>query len=718
MTDGSFRWGPYMDGDEIRNVTHGKVADSGAKLDYNDSLMPLRRNSLDKPGRSTQKIGKRKCINIINYFHFAETSIFAHVNFNITGEALLLKVFPGPFQKDEVLFSLPKGSNLDLRNFSIKSLVVDDGKHLLVITVTPLEIDHSSCRVRIEDTCYRFSERSARRIACQFIDAEIHHDMVEYQGVLEDFNPKGLRIALGDDSESTLGGIGESEEVTIRLRKKDVLIFSGKCRCLRVFEDGRGIILEPLNIRYSRFKERKNRNPRVNLIPRPKAIFDYPFNNRRITYEIDDITTSGLSLRETSGDSLLMPGLIIPSLTILYAGGLKIECSAQVVYSASKKMGKSIRHGLSILDMNMRDYSALFDIVSNAYDERANMSSQINMDDLWEFFFDSGFIYPGKYEHLSQIKEKFKDTYEKLYHQGQDIFTNFTYQKNGRILGHNCTIRAYQRAWMIHHLAARSSGARRIGLDVLRHSHYYFDGMYRLPSIGMDYMIMYFRPNNRFPDYFFGGFCRDYNKPRACSMDLFAYMNMSTPPADSELNNGWSVEQCTPEDIDELKTWYAKESGGLAIDAFGIATDLGAMEIKLKDMYGNIGLRRCCTPYAVRNDGKIQAFLIADQSDAGINLSELLNSIKIFVVNLDLPWRELQRAVATLRDSYDTGGIPLLVWPIKYMEAHKVPYEKGYNLWVLNTEYGDDYVEYIKQKLQFNLIKFMVKYIMVKLAKS
>jgi hypothetical protein len=508
------------------------------------------------------------------------------------------------------------------------------------------------------------------------------------------------------------------DEVSIELHKDNTLIFSGKCQCLRFVDDGNTIILKPLNIGHPRFKERKNRNPRVNLVPRPKAIFDHPFNNKTITYEIDDITTSGLSIREGSTNSLLMPGMILPSLTILYAGGLKIECSAQIVYSTVKRFGQSIRHGLSILDMTMRDFSALFDIVSNAYDERANMSSEINMDDLWEFFFDSGFIYPGKYEHLSQIKDKFKDTYKKLYHEGQDIFTNFTYQKNGRILGHNCTIRAYQRAWMIHHLAARSSGARRIGLDVLRHSHYYFDGMYRIPSIGMDYMIMYFRPNNRFPDYFFGGFCRDYKNPRACSMDLFAYLNLAIPPADRSLGEAATVQECTPADIRRLREWYAARSGGLAIDAFGIDTELRDEEQPLKDMYGKIGLNRSCTPFVLRKDGRDQAFLIADQSDAGINLSELLNSIKIYVVDTDLQWADLVKAVLSLGDRYETESIPLLVYPAGYLKTRGISYEKSYNLWVLNTEYGDDYVEYIKQKLQFNLIKFTLKFLMLKLSRS
>jgi hypothetical protein len=605
---------------------------------------------------------------------------------------------------------------LDLQNYELKNLIVDDGKYLLFIKVTPMNVTNASFTAKILEKCFKFSKRSGKRIHCQLVDAEIQQEHTIIKGVLEDFNPNGLHISTtaGFNEEP---GIKPFDEVLIRLYKKGMLIFSGTCRFIRSVDAGRSIILKPLRMQYPRFKERKNRNPRVSLIPVPKVIFEHPFTNKRITYEITDITTSGFSIIEDRENSLLMSGMIIPSMTILYAGGLKINCSAQIVYSSQNKFGKHIRHGLSIIDMTAKDYSTLFDIVSNAVDPHANMSAEISMDDLWEFFFDAGFIYSGKYEHLSSIKEKFKDTYKKLYHNGQDIFNNFTYQKNGRIDGHNCSIRAYQRSWMIHHLAARSTGARRIGLDVLKHSHYFFDGMYRLPSIGMDYMIMYFRPDNRFPDYFFGGFCREFKNPKACSMDLLSYLTFHMPLKTGRLPEGWTINRCTSHDIDELREWYSRESGGLAVDVFGLDRKAGHNEYSLEEMYRRNGLKRCCTPYVLKQNKKSSAYLIVDQSDAGINLSELLNSIKIFILDRDLPWEILQTAVAYFRGYYETDDVPLIIYPVQYSISRKIPYEKEYYLWVLNTKYGDEYVEYIKQTLRFRLIKYLTKLLTVKILK-
>lgn len=706
-----------MDSDIPRN---GLYVEQGIELHNQiatSEVIPLKRSSLDRSWFSSKKISQKKCINTINYLHFAGSSIFAHVTFPATDEEFFIRVYPGPCLKDVVTCMLSEGSKLDLQNFDLKNLIVDDGKQLLFIKVVPMNVARAFFSAKILNQCFTFSERTGKRIHCQLVDAEIQKEDIIIKGVLEDFNPNGLHISTTSGLNGEPVRIRPFDEVLIKLYNKSMLIFSGTCQIIRSIDAGRSIILKPLHIQHSRFKERKNRNPRVSLIPIPKVIFDHPFSNKRITYEITDITTSGFSVIEDRENALLMAGMIIPSMTILYAGGLKINCSAQIVYSSQNKFRNRVRHGLSIIDMTMKDYSTLFDIVSNAVDPHANMSAEISMEDLWEFFFDAGFIYAGKYEHLSLIKEKFKDTYKKLYHNGQDIFTNFTYQKNGRINGHNCTIRAYQRSWMIHHLAARSTGARRIGLDVLKHSHYFFDGMYRLPSIGMDYMIMYFRPDNRFPDYFFGGFSREFKTPKACSMDLLSYLTFHMPLNTGRLPEGWTINRCTSQDIDGLREWYNRESGGLAVDVFGLDYEVGNNEYSLEEMYSSNGLKRCCTPYVLKQNNTCSAYLIVDQSDAGINLSELLNSIKIFILDQDLPWEILQRAVAYFRGHYETDNVPLIIYPVQYLTSQKIPYEKEYYLWVLNTKYGEEYVEYIKQTLQFRLIKYLTKLLTVKILK-
>ena len=48
------------------------------------------------------------------------------------------------------------------------------------------------------------------------------------------------------------------------------------------------------------------------------------------------------------------------------------------------------------------------------------------------------------------------------------------------------------------------------------------------------------------------------------------------------------------------------------------------------------------------------------------------------------------------------NDIPILLYPANYAEAHRVTYEKQYNLWILNTPGNSDlYFSYVKQLLRY-----------------
>lgn len=670
-------------------------------------LVSFNRDNLIK--QSSKKVSQKSFINAINYVHFVQGRLFAHMLSASENKEVLVKVIPEPCQGDEVTCRIPEDCLVNINGFSLKSIIVDDGKAISLMPIEPIHISETSFKGKIQEKGYVFSGRQGKRFHCHMVSAGVKQGGIEAEGVLDDFTLSGLRIILNKKKDVDPSNFSEKEDLLVELYKEGSLIFSGSSKFLRGNKKAGSIIVRPLNFNQIRFKERKIRNPRLNLIPTPKITFKHPFNNKRVTYEIFDLTTAGFSVNEGISDALMVPGLVIPEITIVYAGGLKLRCSAQVVYGLKQKRN-TMRFGFAIYDMDASNYNQLFDIFTNASDVYANMTAEVDMDALWEFFFESGFIYPKKYETLSKYKEEFKQTYQRLYHDSQDIFANFTYQQNGIIYGHVSILKAYENTWMIHHLAAKPMGRKRTGLYVLNHVLNYFDGLYRMPSVGMDYMIFYFRPNNRFPDYFFGGFCRELNNPQACSMDCFAYLNCSLYQGNKTLPDGWSIQGSVPEDIQELRHWYSRISGGLMVDA--LCLDHGRTEEKsLESMYAGHGLKRKWSSSVLKYNGKLKAFFIVDRSDMGINLSELLNSIKIIVVDdKDLSWNILERAICSAASVYKSEKIPVLVYPYAYMDDNKIAYDKKYNLWALNAQFGDDYTEHLKQKAKINIVKFLFNY--------
>jgi hypothetical protein len=661
---------------------------------------------------SSKEISRKRFINAVNYIHFSEGHIFFHAGSREAAQDYLIRVYPEPCQGKELICRFPGDFIYDEKTVSPKNLIIDDGKSILCMPVEVVEISGSSFTARMKDSCFAFSGRRFRRFASFLVHALIRQEEREWGGSLDDFSPDGFRINVMGDISAVLDA---AKNVTLDLFKNGEKIYNGSCRIVRADMKNKSVVLAPLGDQRTIYKKRKLRNPRLNLMPTPRIAYIHPLSNQEVSSEISEMTPTGFSVYEDADQSMLIPGMIIHGLSILFAGGLKLTCNAQVIHG--KKKNRSLkRFGCAIVDMDIVTYNRIFDIISKAGDAHANVSREVNMQALWEFFFETGFLYPKKYALLSEGKDIFKNTYNLMYKDSPEVFANFTYQKNGKIYGHVSIIKAYQRCWMIHHLAAKPMGRRRTGLYVLNHILNYFDGLYRMPSIGMDYMIFYFRPDNRFPDYFFGGFCRDFNNPKGCSMDQFAYLPGSTSKV-KELPSDWKISRCSGGDMEELSKWYEHVSGGLMVESFclkGAAED----EEPLEETYARSNLKRSCSLAKLAHAGKTKAYFLVDQSDTGVNLSDLLNSIKVMVADGEgLSKDILMGAVGSLEKLYDTGKVPVLIYPAAYADERSIAYEKKYNLWVLNSQYGDDYSEHMKQKAQFKIGKMIAAYISSKFKK-
>ena len=57
------------------------------------------------------------------------------------------------------------------------------------------------------------------------------------------------------------------------------------------------------------------------------------------------------------------------------------------------------------------------------------------------------------------------------------------------------------------------------------------------------------------------------------------------------------------------------------------------MEERLDVVYKKVGFHRKLKAYSLSQQGELGAVLIVNQSDLGLNFSELLNGIKILVTN-------------------------------------------------------------------------------------
>lgn len=642
-------------------------------------------------------------VNRINYIHFAGKKAFAVLNHPKHRASIMVNVFPEPCSGKEIICKWADDSFQGSRvhEFSLKHLVIDDQRDLLVV---PAQISHrleNGFGLNLPCESFLSGRRSARRYNAPGIDAEIIQDGWTATGTVIDFNSRGIRVKVRPANANSLHWFNCGETAMLNLKREGRIFFSGRCNCLRneAGYEEREILLTPAESSVKRFPKNQTRNPRQQLVPAPVISFIHPLMNRRVSFTVSDISTSGMSLFEREEDACLLPGLIIDDLCIEMVGGARFHCTAQVIHRGEENE-RGIKCGIAILDMDVRSYSQFSNVLSNAIDPQSHISGQVDIENLWEFFFKSGFIYSAKYKMLNNSRDSFKETYRKIYNENPDISRHFTYEENGKIYGHISIIRAYSKTWMIHHHAAIAHDKKRPGFIVLKHLMHNLNDMHRLPSARMDYVLCYYRPENQFPARVFGGFAEELKDSQGCSVDKFAYLPYTRLSLAKKLPQGWTLDEATAGDLWELNNIYSNTSGGLLLNALDLKHD-GNPGSELDDSYGSIGLKRHCKSYSLCDEGVLKAVILVNESDLGINLSELLNSIQVLVLDPEaLPWSVLSVAIGRLTSGYQGDKVPLMFYPHTYTRLQNIPSEKEYEAWVLNCGQGHLFMEYMQRRFR------------------
>lgn len=652
---------------------------------------------------SSDLVDREKLTNTINYIHFMDAHILVLLRHKRYKKIIVAKSYPESCLGKHLTcrWSAKHFSSNSLTDYHVLNLIIDDGRTVILVPPVLKTIDQNGIELELPETSYSLAQRRVRRYPCQDISGEFVQAGLHAACELIDFSPIGFRVQFAPEFSDGLSRLNPGGRAIIHLHKGGRLIFSGACKCIR--QDKKyeivELVLAPEAEEILRFKTKQIRNPRRNLVPTPIFKFDHPFYQKRIELEITDLSTSGFAVAEQANERCLMPGMVIHDAVIEYAGVLKMKCQTQVIYQEAESDEK-IRLGIAVVDIDISTFTQLNHLLMNSVDPSAHISTEVVPERLWEFFFNTGFIYPTKYDQIKNYKEAFKEMYLTLYNDNLDIARHFTYQKNGKIDGHISMVRAYERTWMIHHHAARASNGKRTGFMVLKQLMHYLNDMNRFPSTDIDHVMCYFRPENKFPRVVFGGFAKTLKNPKACSMDLFSYVSYPGLSVGTTLPKGWTLRECTPFDHWELAQFYNYLSGGLMVDALFS----GRVEPEctpLEEMYKKSGFVRRWETYALSHQNEVYAVFIVNRSNLGLNLSELINGVKVIVTKSErLPWSTLSIGVAQLTGTFNRERVPILIYPFDYVQAQHIPYDKKYQLWIMDVSYGSEYITYVQKKFK------------------
>lgn len=670
-----------------------------SQLHAEDMLPPwlFRHNDLIRDMTFADYVDKRKLTNIINFIHFKGEHLFALLNHPQYEEEILAKIHPEPCLGNELVCRWDRAyRGYKLERYHFQYLIISHDQSIILAPARIIRSNHDGLIMQLPESSPVTNKRQTPRFKCKDIRAELLQNGFQARGDLVDFSPSAFRVRFQAVPFASFYLLDPDTPATIRLFDDKDVFFAGNCNHTYQQQNGQDleIVLRPLLFREKHFKARTLRNHRKRSSPPLMAIFEHPFIKKTFQREIFDISTSGFSISDRSNTAVLMPGLIIPEMTITYAGLLKIRCKAQVLY----RKDESFTHfEMAILDMGIKDYNDLNQLLNNLPGIDDDMVNEVDPDQLWELLFFSNFIYPAKYEHIHAFREDFQITYRKLYKECPAIAKHFTYQKDGRIYSHISLLRAYERAWMVHHHAARPMDGSVTGLIVLEKMISYLYDLHRLPSAMLDYFICYFRPGNKFTDRIYKRFAEVKSDPRVCSLDLFTYLTHTAESVAPEMPEGWSLRCCSASDLWELEQFYMHHSGGLLGDVLDLKNH---HQHTLEHIYAQQGFHRKWQAIALQFSGDLKAVIVQEESDVAINLSDLLNGFKVFVLDPDIPSEVIFAAVENITRAKSSDAYPLLIFPADYARNKNLSSEKHYLLWILNAQHANEFIEYLMSRFR------------------
>lgn len=668
------------------------------------SLVELSTDPADLTSPS-RKVRKDRLINKINFVNFQDGSLMVVFRHKKYAQTQSVQAVPLPCDGEELACVW---NDVDRRpsfrhSYRFDHLLVPDGINLLRVDAELLHIDDEGFAVRLPEYGREISSRKVARHRCEGISAHLVQNSTVFAGTLIDFNAVSFRVLVHAVPPQTFQWLNKDAPISVIFTDGRQTLYTGDCRIIvqNGGQKAREYVLEPANTAIQRFKPKQYRSQRHRVVPSPDLVFRHPFTRKITALKVIDLSGSGFSVEEDAHSAVLLPGLMLPEMELTFANSLRFRCRAQVIYRQHRNEDPHrIKCGLTILDMDIAKHVQLVALLQQAENRHSYICNKVDLDALWNFFFETGFIYPHKYEFIRKNKVQIKATYEKLYTQNPNIARHFIYQDKGRILAHMAMVRFYENTWLIHHHAARNSESSRAGLVVLKQIGSFGNDSHRLYSIHMDYLMCYYRPDNKFPRRVFGGAVRNIKDIRACSESTFAYYHFRCEDPNALLRDGWEIEEARNDDLRELKLFYESESGGLLIQGLNLEPG-NTEEVSLAEEYRKLGFKRNRLIFALKCNGELRSIILFDISDIGLNLSDLTNCIKVFVLDPGLPPSVLTACLTRLIHQAGCREMPVMIYPAEFASRAGISFEKHYNLWIINLQHTDDYFRYLNRMLRF-----------------
>jgi hypothetical protein len=414
------------------------------------------------------------------------------------------------------------------------------------------------------------------------------------------------------------------------------------------------------------------------------------FSGKQINAQIVEISANGLSAIVEPTELPILPGLGFPDAEIQIPYSTRQTLTLKVVYTkvTSETNNPKLKIGCQFENGSV---GLLREI--SAYDKKISQSpitdlTEKDLDIFWQFLFETNFIYSNKRAFIQKQSAEVIETYRKILTNGKQLVRKIAYKEQGLIKGHLCLLRFFDRAYIFQHLAASQINGGSAAKAVLGEIIDFFMNTSAQESDNAQYAVAFYRPENLYPAILFGKMAERIDNENIASVYNFNYGVIKQSLAELVVNDGgFRIDDLTSTDR-LLQTLLDKKMYSY-IRSFGL-DDPSFPEQKIDESYSSAGLLRQRHLVEYRVEGK-SLFAIVEMASAGLNLSELTNSITLFDNGIPQRYSAIahKKLLAFVNQNYflPRGATPVVLTLNSQGMDDSIDWKKTYSCWIFSLKH-------------------------------
>jgi hypothetical protein len=165
----------------------------------------------------------------------------------------------------------------------------------------------------LPESCTRIGLRKVERYRCPDIRVSLIQNSALFQGRLTDFNALSFCVQIALEPPQSYQWLNSERPVNILFQDGNETIYCGECKIVResIAKQNREFVLCPTTDNTKRFRAKKSRSTRQELLPLPSVVFLHPLTKKLVNLKVVNISGSGLSVEEDRSNPVLLPGMFL-----------------------------------------------------------------------------------------------------------------------------------------------------------------------------------------------------------------------------------------------------------------------------------------------------------------------------------------------------------------------------------------------------------------------